>query len=56
MTFKKSEYDGLDTKRMIKDLNKLTKQYIKMGNDPKRAADQAKSMIAYNIHQYRMYS
>ncbi|MCK1999816.1 hypothetical protein MZM54_00280 [[Brevibacterium] frigoritolerans] len=56
MTFKQTEYKGVDLKRMEKDRKKYVKYYTDRGHTQLDAEKSAAFFIDYYKHQYRVYA
>lgn len=56
MTFKQTEYNGVDLKRMEKDRKKYVNYYLKRGKTQEDAEKSAAFFIDYYKHQYRVYA
>jgi hypothetical protein len=41
---------------MKKDFNKLVKKHLKMGSTQEKAEEQARSLINYYKHTYKLYN
>jgi hypothetical protein len=54
--FNQTEFKGYDVKKMEKDFKKLTKKYMKMGNNIEVAEEKAKWFIDYYKHTYRVFA
>jgi hypothetical protein len=54
--FNQTEFKGYDVKKMEKDFKKLTKKYMKMGNNIEAAEEKAKWFIDYYKHTYRVFA